>query len=220
MRRTKDGWSITSRAEKGSGAAGWNADRERLFLKQVWWPLRGNFNHLHPEYEVLDWRRRPYFADFAWLPGSGVKLIFEIKGYGTHVQEMDRQKYCSELNRETFLHGAGFHVISFAYDDVEQRPELCITLLRMVLGRYQPENPPVQRAKLEEKEIIRLAIQLARAIRPKDVEIHMGVDHKTAVRMLRRLSEKGWLLPVRRGKSQRVVCYELAKGVLDYLDAS
>lgn len=24
---------------------------ESLFLKNVWWPLRGNLEHLHPEYE-------------------------------------------------------------------------------------------------------------------------------------------------------------------------
>jgi hypothetical protein len=27
---------------------------ESLFLSNVWWPLRGNFDNLHPEYEVLD----------------------------------------------------------------------------------------------------------------------------------------------------------------------
>lgn len=47
---------------------------ELLFLQQVWWPLKGNLTALHPEYEVLDWRNRSYFADFAWLPGY-VKLL-------------------------------------------------------------------------------------------------------------------------------------------------
>lgn len=40
---------------------------ESLFLRNVWWPLRGNFDDLHPEYEVRDWRNRSYFADLAWL---------------------------------------------------------------------------------------------------------------------------------------------------------
>ncbi|MFC3841647.1 hypothetical protein [Paenibacillus sp. GCM10012304] len=113
---------------------------EILFLRNVWWPLRGSFKNLHPEYEALDWRGRSYFADFAWLPGY-VKLIFEIKGYASQVRDMDRQKYCNELNRETFLHAMDFHVISFAYDDIEQRPDLCITLLRMMLSKYQPSPP-------------------------------------------------------------------------------
>ncbi|EOS53437.1 hypothetical protein [Paenibacillus barengoltzii] len=129
-----------------------HAHAESLFLRNVWWPLRGNFDDLHPEYEVTDWRGRSYFADFAWLPGNGeLKLLFEIKGYAAHVRDMDRQKYCHELNRETFLHAMGYQVISFAYDDVEQRPELCINLLRMVLSRYHPDQVPVTRGLLAGK---------------------------------------------------------------------
>ncbi|RRJ64762.1 hypothetical protein EHV15_18905 [Paenibacillus oralis] len=42
---------------------------------------------------------------------------------------------CNELNRETFLAAMGFQVVSFAYDDAASRPELCITLLRLMLNR-------------------------------------------------------------------------------------
>jgi hypothetical protein len=190
---------------------------ERLFMNNVWWPLQGNFDFLHPEYEVLDWRGRSYFADFVWLPGY-VKLLVEINGFASHVRDMDRHKYCSELNRETFLHAMGYHVISFAYDDVEQRPELCITLLRMVLSRYQHGKTPISRAQLAEKEIIRLAIGLAQPIRPKDIEEHCTINHRTAVMMLQKLCAKGWLLPCLGGNGKRVVRYELARDVLDYFD--
>lgn len=202
---------------------------EALFLKNVWWPLRGSFDHVHPEYEVLDWRGRSYFADLAWLPGYA-KLLFEIKGYASHVRDMDRHKYCNELNRETFLHAMGYHVISFAYDDVEQRPDVCIALLRMVLSRYTPSQAPVSRALLAEKEIVRLAIQLARPIKPKDVERHFDIDHRTAVLMLQKLCAKGWLQPsltlrakespeeVHPRQRERIVRYELACDVMDRLD--
>lgn len=155
---------------------------EILFLRNIWWPLRGDFSRLHPEYEVMDWRGRSYFADFAWLPGY-VKLLIEIKGYASHVREMDRLKYCNELNRETFLHAMGYHVISFAYDDIEQRPELCITLLRMVLGRYQPSEAPVSRLQLMEQETIRLAIHLSGTLRPQDVRDHFGMHYKCITKL-------------------------------------
>ncbi len=48
---------------------------EQLFLRNVWWPLRGSLDNLHPEYEIADWRGRPYFADFAWLMSR-----FEVSG--------------------------------------------------------------------------------------------------------------------------------------------
>ncbi|PYI56366.1 hypothetical protein [Paenibacillus flagellatus] len=190
---------------------------ETLFLRNVWWPLFNRFDNLHPEYEVLDWRGRSYFADFAWLPGF-VRLIVEIKGYASHIRDMDRHKFCGELNRETFLYAMGYHVISFAYDDVEQRPDLCVTLLRMATNRHLPARSPVSRASFAEKEIVRLAIRAARPIRPKDVELHFEIDPKTAVLMLQKLVAKGWLQPSLRGKGERVVRYELTPGVWDALD--
>lgn len=190
---------------------------EKLFLRNVWWVLKGNFEYLHPEYEVSDWRGRPYFADFAWLQGI-VKLIIEIKGYATHVRDMDREKYSNELNRETFLSAMGYEVICFAYDDVEQRPDVCITLLRMVLSKYQPDQAPVSRALLGEKELVRLAIQNVEPIRPVDVASHFEIDQKTAILMLRKLCSKGWMKPSLRGNGERNVRYKLTRGVFDYLD--
>jgi hypothetical protein len=190
---------------------------EILFLKNVWYEVYGHLEHLHPEYEVLDWRGRSYFTDFAYLKGL-IKMIIEIKGFAAHVRDMDRDKYCNELNRETFLTGMGFTVISFAYDDVAQRPDVCITLLRLVISQFQSDFSPVSRAVLAEKEIIRLAIQQVQPIRPIDVERHFEIDHRTAVIMLKKLCSKDWLLPVARGRSGRIVGYALARGVLEYLD--
>ncbi|MEK4239220.1 BlaI/MecI/CopY family transcriptional regulator [Paenibacillus sp. FSL H7-0714] len=190
---------------------------EEMFLQNVWWPLRGDFNDLHPEYEVLDWRGRSYFADYAFLPGP-IKLLFEIKGYAAHVRDMDRLKYCNELNRETFLYGMGYQVISFAYDDVEQRPELCITLLRVVLSRYLIVDAPHGKLLFAEKEIMRLVVRQAGTVRPKDVADYFALDPKTVRLMLMKLCEKGWLKPVRRGIGVKNVEYRLARDVLYYWD--
>lgn len=188
---------------------------EELFLRNVWWPLRGGFTDLHPEYEVLDWRGRSYFADFAFLPGH-FKLLLEIKGYGAHVKDMDRQKYSNELNRETFLCAMGYQVVSFAYDDVEQRPELCMTLMRMVLGRYMTSAVPEGKTLLAEREVIRFVIRQAGPVRPQDIAKYFGLDPKTARQMLYKLCDKGWLCPVKRGDGIRKVRYELARDVLNY----
>lgn len=190
---------------------------EEMFLQNVWWPLRGDFNDLHPEYEVLDWRGRSYFADYAFLPGP-IKLLFEIKGYAAHVRDMDRLKYCNELNRETFLYGMGYQVISFAYDDVEQRPELCITLLRVVLSRYLIVDAPHGKLLFAEKEIMRLVVRQAGTVRPKDVAEYFALDPKTVRLMLMKLCEKGWLTPVTRGIGVKYVEYKLARDVLYYWD--
>ncbi|GAA0133763.1 hypothetical protein YSY43_06030 [Paenibacillus sp. YSY-4.3] len=191
-------------------------EAEALFCRNVWWPLLGNFDGLQPEYEVLDWRGRSYFCDFAWL-NPAAKLIIEIKGFGPHVRDMDRQKYCNELNRETFLSAMGFQVISFAYDDVAHRPELCITLLRMVLSRYQLDISPANLVGVAEREIIRLACSLARPLRPIDVEVHLNVNHRTAVRTLQSLCAKGYFTATTGPNGKYIVRYEMQPSAIRIL---
>jgi len=189
---------------------------EKLFLQSVWFPLFGNFEHLHPEYEILDWRGRSYFADFVWSK-NGIKILIEIKGFATHVRDMDRQKYSNELNRETFLTAMGYSVISFSYDNVEQQPELSISLLRMVLSRFQANAVSLSRPLADEKEVLRLAFQLSRAIRVKDIMNHFQVADKTARLLLKRLCDKGHLRSCRTEKTQRVHHYELSPNSYKHL---
>ncbi|WP_307728329.1 hypothetical protein [Paenibacillus plantiphilus] len=147
------------------------------------------------------------------MPGHW-KMIVEIKGYSAHVRDMDRNRYCEELNRETFLQGLGFRVVSFAYDDVASRPELCITLLRILLSRYGTvqASSPLDRA---DKEIILLACQLARPIRPKDVEVNLDLNSRTAVRYLKSLCSKGWFQPIASAKGIKTMQYRLEQRNLD-----
>ncbi|TJY42042.1 hypothetical protein E5161_12345 [Cohnella pontilimi] len=191
-----------------------HAHAEKLFSEKVWYVLKGNFDDLHPEYEVLDWRGRPYFADFAYLLGHYLRLIIEIKGYNSHVRDKDRKGHCDECIRETFLQGVGYRVVSFSYDDVNERPELCITLLRFLLSQFEPQNKPTERQVLGEQEIIRLAITLVREVRPIDVERHLRVNNRTATRMLQNLCVKGRMRPIVRENGVRVLQYELVKGRL------
>lgn len=191
---------------------------EQLFIRNVWWALTSNLQDLHPEYEIIDWRGRSYFIDMVWLLGY-IKLGIEIKGYGPHVTEMDRKRYSDELNRETFLRAMGFHIISFSYDDVAQRPDLCITLLRLVLSRYQPMRSPINLDNLAHKEIMLLSCRSSGVVRPMDVEEHLGVNHRTSIKYIKELCDKGWLRPQINGKSNlRVLKYELIRKRLEHFE--
>ena len=108
----------------------------------------------------------------------------------------------------------GYQVISFAYDDVEQRPELCVTLLRLALSRYQILDAPRDRLLIAEKEIMRLVVRNAGIIRPKEVADYFTLDPKTVRMMLKSLCEKGWLAPIKRGIGVKNVEYKLARDVL------
>ncbi|MHA0856192.1 DUF559 domain-containing protein [Paenibacillus sp. CMAA1364] len=189
---------------------------EILFLKNVWWPLYGNFDGLHPEFEVADWRGRSYFGDFAFLKGH-LKFIIEIKGYGPHVRDMNRQKYCDELNRELFLQSTGYRVISFAYDDVSERPEVCRDLIQMLLNRYLVLEQPTNLATISENEVIRLALSQTQPLSPKRVAQHFSISYRTAIRLLQSLCAKGWLHPIPSGSGMRIHRYELQRNTWDFI---
>lgn len=94
---------------------------EKLLLQQVWWPLFGNFDNLHPEYEIYDWNRKSQFLDFAFLTPFG-RFGIECDGYQSHIKDMDREKFSYALNRDTFLTGMGWTMIHFSFDDTRTDP--------------------------------------------------------------------------------------------------
>lgn len=187
---------------------------EKLFLQNVWWPLFRNFDRLHPEYEIYDWNRKSQFLDFAFIAPFG-RFGLECDGFQSHVKDMDRERFSYVLNRDTFLTGMGWKMLHFSFDDVQNRPEICRTLLQLAVSPYLIRNEAVSPPALIEKEVLRLAWSLGRWIRPKDVCDHLEVDFRTARKWLRSLVEKGLLQPIARGRDIRY--YELNAAALKQL---
>lgn len=194
------------RLERGHGHG------EKLFLEKVWWPLKGSFDRLHPEYELLDWRNRPFFGDFVYFTRGGAgKIIIEVKGYASHVKELDRQGHANECKRELFLEGLGFRVVSIAYDDIRDQPLLLVALMRMLLSQYESDQEAVPKLSYAENELIRLSLTLARPIRPIDVQDRLRMSYRRTVRMLNKLSDQGWFRPEKGEGGRRVVRYALIR---------
>ncbi|AIQ45884.1 hypothetical protein R70723_08335 [Paenibacillus sp. FSL R7-0273] len=189
---------------------------ERMFLERVWWPVFGQLDDLHPEYEVLDWRGRPYFVDFVWRPGQ-VKFAIEIKGYGPHVQNTDRTRYRQELNRETYLQIAGYRVVSVPYDDLESVPELTISLLKSLLipSLLKTTGGEGHQYTKVEKEILRIAARSNGFIRPVDLVEETGVDLRTIRKYMASLCAKGKFKPVLTRHNSRIYRYEYIHSMLD-----
>ncbi|WNR44350.1 hypothetical protein [Paenibacillus roseipurpureus] len=179
---------------------------EKLFLQQVWFPLFQQFEDLHPEYEVYDWNRKSQFIDFAYITPFG-RFGIECDGYQSHVKDMDREKFNYALNRDTFLTGIGWTMIHFSFDDIQHRPDVCRMLLQMVIGPRMIRPKATTFSSLMEKEVLKIAWQLGSRVRPKDITDGLGVDFRTARKRLQGLVEKGFLMPIVRGKDVRY--YEL-----------
>ncbi len=169
----------------------------------MWWPLFGNLDHLHPEYEVYDWNRKSQFLDFAFLPPYG-KFGLECDGYQSHVKDMDREKFSYSLNRDTFLACMGWRIIHFSFDDVQKRPEVCRMLLQMVIGPTLIRNASGSSTSPLEREVLRMAWCTGKGIRPKDIMIQYHVNFRTARKWLQGMADKGMLRPVLKNT---YICY-------------
>ncbi|WP_020619602.1 hypothetical protein [Paenibacillus daejeonensis] len=190
-----------NRLERGHGHG------ERMFLMRIWYALVGNFDFLHPEYEVRDWRGNPYYLDLVWICGT-LKLVIEIKGYGPHVQRTDRIRYRRELNREIYLQVMGYRIIAVPYDELEENPEMILGFFRALLSPLMTLADKKEDYTLIEREILRLAARWDGPLRPIDVVNEAKVCRRTAVKYLKLLCDKGRLQPhLSAGEAIRVCSY-------------
>jgi hypothetical protein len=171
--------------------------------------LFGHFVGLHPEYEVADWRNMKFFVDYMFITGN-VRIAFEIKGYGSHVQNTDRTRYRRELNREMFLQGLGCIVVSIPYDDIEENPELIRMLIKAIIAQHTSYNivHADQQHHRVEQELITMALRTGKTIRPIDGARECGISRQTATKYLKQLCEKEIFRAVSSGSSGRTCKYE------------
>jgi hypothetical protein len=84
------------------------------FLRSVWFPVVGNFNHLYPEWEVRDFNNGYRYLDLAYVPG-GVKGGIEIQGYGPHARDLDVSRFKDLCRRHCLLALDGWIFLPIAY---------------------------------------------------------------------------------------------------------
>jgi hypothetical protein len=182
----------------------------RLFVEGIWWPLVGHFHGLHPEYEVMDWRRRSYFVDFMWIVGA-VRVVFEIMDFGSH--GTDRSKYRMDLNRGLFLQTQDCTVFYISLDELKENPAFIFSALRNILSPYlsvgSGTNRTVERLHSKiERDLMRSAIRHNRVLRPAEAAKELELHTMTVIKYCRKLVGKGKFRAVARGASGRITYYE------------
>ncbi|HYS02773.1 MAG TPA: endonuclease domain-containing protein [Candidatus Eisenbacteria bacterium] len=75
----------------------------------------------------------PYVVDFACL---GARLLIEVDG-GQHVEDIERDN-----ERTAWLKSQGFRVLRFWNNDVLQRTEVVLEMIRAVVLEIPPPCPP------------------------------------------------------------------------------
>lgn len=179
---------------------------EMLFLRQVWWPIFFHFKHLHPEYEVDDFKDGKRYLDFAYIR-PGIRICIEIDGYGPHLKNISRWQFSDNLERQNQLVIDGWTVIRFSYDQVKEKPRRCQQIVQQVIGQWLGEELDQLSLSIVEKEVLRLVIRKGEPISPKEVEKYLKLSDKTVKKILSRLVEKKMLIPasgIKRVRSYRL----------------
>lgn len=175
------------------------------FLRSIWFPAVGNFDHLYPEWEVRDFNNGYRYLDLAYMPG-GVKGGIEIQGYGSHARDLDVRRFKDLCRRHCLLSLDGWMFLPIAYLSIVDEPEQCQQLILAFLGKFIASDVPSQLSYLE-AETLRLARRLLRPFTPAEVMEHLKISSRHSRRVLHHLVELQ-ILEIASG-AQRIRTYQL-----------
>lgn len=175
------------------------------FLRSVWFPAIGNFNDLHPEWEVRDFSNGYRYLDLAYMPG-GARGGIEIQGYGPHARDLDVRRFKDLCRRHCLLALDGWTFLPIAYPSIVEEPKQCQQLILSFVGRFVASDVPASLSWLE-AEAVRFARRLLRPITPLELANHLRVSDRHTRRLLHKLV-KLQILDIASGE-QRARTYKL-----------
>ncbi|ANY67756.1 transcriptional regulator [Paenibacillus sp. BIHB 4019] len=155
------------------------------FLRHVWFPAVGHFNHLLPEWEVRDFSNGYRYLDLAYMPG-GAKGGIEIQGYGPHARDLDVRRFKDLCRRHCLLSLDGWTFLPIAYPSIVDEPKQCQQLVLAFIGKFIATDVPSTLSWLE-AETVRFARRLLRPISPLELASHLRVSDRQARRILHEL---------------------------------
>lgn len=75
---------------------------EKLFAQEVWWPAIGNFDFLHAEYEVANFRDGNYYLDHAYIRPPYI-MDWEVDDFSSHGKNITRRGFDYDRDRQNHL---------------------------------------------------------------------------------------------------------------------
>lgn len=167
---------------------------ERTFLQNVWWPVFHDFESLHPEYEIRDYKEGYRYIDFAYIKPN-FRIGIEIDGLDSHWRNISKWEFSDHCQRQNSLIIDGWYVLRFTFYDVAEHPRTCQQTIQQLLGHWQSNAVAMEQLSVAQREIVRLAFRSSHPIKPKDVSDLLDVSTKHVQRLLHVLVEERWLVP-------------------------
>jgi len=175
------------------------------FLRLIWFPVVGHFDHLYPEWEVRDFNNGYRYLDLAYMPG-GAKGGIEIQGFSSHARDLDVRRFKDLCWRHSLLALDGWTFLPIAYLSIKDEPKQCQQLILAFIGKFISTEVPSSLTWVE-TEIVRYARRLLRPITPLEIARHLQVSDRHARRLLHKMVDSQILLEV--SGEERIRTYRL-----------
>ncbi|KKC49060.1 transcriptional regulator [Paenibacillus sp. D9] len=156
------------------------------FLRTVWFPSVGHFEHLYPEWEVRDFANGYRYLDLAYRPGNA-KGGIEIQGYGPHARDLDVRRFKDLCRRHCLLALDGWIFLPIAYPSIVDEPKQCQQLILAFIGKFVSTDLSASLTAAE-AEALRYARRILRPFSPLEFAAHIKVSDRHARRILGKLA--------------------------------
>lgn len=178
------------------------------FLRSIWFPAIGNFDHLYPEWEVRDFNNSYRYLDLAFKPEQNSKGCIEIQGFGPHARDLDVKRFKDLCWRHSFLALDGWTLLPIAYLSITDEPQRCQQLVLAFIGKFISTEVTTELSWLE-AEVIRLLRRKLKPMTPLEISNHLRISARHTRKILHRLVEQQKLV-VASGK-ERARTYKLSR---------
>ncbi|WP_314588649.1 transcriptional regulator [Paenibacillus terrigena] len=158
------------------------------FLRTIWFPVVGHFDHLYPEWEVRDFKNGYRYLDLAYMPG-GAKGGIEIQGYGPHARDLDVRRFKDLCTRHCLLALDGWMFLPVAYPSITDESKECQQLVLAFIGKFIATDVASSLSWLE-AETVRFARRVLRPLTPLELAAHLKVSDRHVRRILHRLVDQ------------------------------
>lgn len=142
------------------------------FLRSVWFPAFGQFEHLYPEWEVRDFHNGYRYWGLAYMPG-GAKGCIEIQGFGPHARDLDVRRFKDLCWRHSLLALEGWTLLPIAYPSIKDEPWRCQQLVLSFVGKFVATDVPSTLSSYEAEALLARRLMAIRA--PQSVK--SGKEH-------------------------------------------
>ena len=173
-------------------------DSEYLFVKELWWPAIGNFDDLHPEYEVRDFKDGMRFLDFAYIK-PGLHVCIEIDPYGTHHAKISRWQYDDNLERHNDLVIDDWRILRFSRDQLINQPRRCQLKVQQALGKWESGQHHLKLDNPIDQAIVQVMMMRNAPMSPVEIARELGWSNSTISKHMKHLQYAEIVLPEKSG---------------------